>query len=140
MTEFVTRSPEETFTLGEKLGRALPPGSVIALEGALGSGQTVLTKGIARALGITEPVTSPTYTLIAEYDAPVPLCHLDLYRIDGEEEFENLGAEELFRGNGLSVIEWSERAGDALPSRTVNIRIYIESEGARRITAEGWQP
>jgi tRNA threonylcarbamoyladenosine biosynthesis protein TsaE len=115
----VTSSPEETAQIGEKLGRLAGPGTVIALRGPLGAGKTCLTAGIARGLGIQEPVTSPSYPIITEYEgeggARLPFYHIDAYRLSGDADFENLGAAEFLYGAGVSVIEWSERIPGSIP-------------------------
>jgi len=111
LTEYASFSPDETAELGERLARRLGPGSVIALRGGLGAGKTCLVKGIARGLGITENVTSPTYTIISEYAGAVPLYHIDAYRLSGDEDFENTGAGELLgRREGGNYGDRMERA------------------------------
>ncbi len=116
--EFVTtRHPDQTLAVGERLGSALQPGDIVALDGDLGAGKTLLTKGIARSLGISDSdVTSPTFSLIHEYAAPVPLYHFDLYRLEDPEELWNLGYEDYFFGQGICVIEWAERITAYLPA------------------------
>ncbi len=103
------------------------------MQGGLGSGKTTLTKGIAAGLGVKEVVTSPTFTLISEYEGRIPLYHMDLYRLDSVEEFELLGVEDMLYGTGISVIEWSEKAREILPEDTIFIRIRIEADGTRTI-------
>ncbi|MDR2257901.1 MAG: tRNA (adenosine(37)-N6)-threonylcarbamoyltransferase complex ATPase subunit type 1 TsaE [Treponema sp.] len=132
LAEVISSSPEETMALGERIARRLGSGSVVALRGGLGAGKTCLTKGIARGLGIDETITSPTYTIISEYQGRLPLYHIDAYRLDGDEDFENLGGEELLCGGGVSVIEWSERIPRSLPENAVFIEMVI-SGGSRRI-------
>ncbi|GHU88959.1 hypothetical protein FACS189476_07000 [Spirochaetia bacterium] len=127
-----TSSPEETVVLGERLAPHLRPGSVLALRGGLGAGKTCLTKGIARGLGITEEVTSPTYTIISEYGGRLPLYHIDAYRLTGDDDFANLGGEEILYGSGVAVIEWSERLPHSLPVDAITIDIEI-SGGEDRI-------
>jgi tRNA threonylcarbamoyladenosine biosynthesis protein TsaE len=126
-------SPEETIALGERIGRRLTRGSVVALKGGLGAGKTCITKGIARGLGIAEEVTSPTYTIISEYQGALPLYHIDAYRIGGDEEFEALGAEELLYGEGVSVIEWSERIPRSLPADAVEVELELTAREGRKI-------
>jgi tRNA threonylcarbamoyladenosine biosynthesis protein TsaE len=106
----------------------------VLLGGPLGAGKTTLAKGIALALGVTETVTSPTYTIVSDYVGRLALHHIDLYRIAGEEDFEQLGLEELFDGPGVSVVEWPERAGGSLPAGAESITIEIRADGRRRIT------
>jgi tRNA threonylcarbamoyladenosine biosynthesis protein TsaE len=126
LIEVISASPEETVTLGERIGRAVRPGTVIALKGGLGAGKTCLAKGIARGLEVEETVTSPTYTIISEYRGRFPLYHIDAYRLEGDEDFENLGGMELFGGEGVTVIEWSERLPQhSLPEDFISIEIDI---------------
>ena len=141
LTEFVSSSPEETEAFGNKLARRLKTGSVIALRGGLGAGKTCLVKGIARGLGITENITSPTYTIINEYsagnkDQAVTLYHIDAYRLSGDEDFESTGAGELIGNGGISVIEWSERIPRSIPSDAITIHIDITGQQSRSIRIE----
>lgn len=122
---------------GFKIGKKLKPGDIVALNGDLGAGKTTITKGIARALGISEDVTSPTYTIVSEYEGALPLYHMDMYRIEGIEEFEMLGVDELLFGQGVSLIEWSERIAEYLPEDGKAINISINGDGSRSITLEG---
>ena len=134
---FYTESAEQTIGLGEKIGSFLRPGDVIALQGTLAAGKTTITKGIARALGITEDITSPTFTLISVYEGRLPLYHMDVYRLEGSADFSDLGAEEMLSGSGICVIEWSEKIMDELPSRTIVIKLSTENE-KRTVTIENW--
>ena len=133
LIEIVSSSPEETASLGERIARRLRRGSVVALRGGLGSGKTCLAKGIARGLGITENITSPTYTIICEYPAPVPLYHIDAYRLACDEDFENTGALELLGGEGISLVEWSERIPRSLPPDALSVSIEITGPETRLI-------
>jgi tRNA threonylcarbamoyladenosine biosynthesis protein TsaE len=122
--------------LGERFTEKLKKGSVIALKGGLGAGKTCLVKGIARGLGITEIVTSPTYTIVSEYNArlneeTVPLYHIDAYRLSGDEDFENTGAGELLGGGGIAIIEWSERIPRSIPADALHIDIEITGPQSR---------
>jgi tRNA threonylcarbamoyladenosine biosynthesis protein TsaE len=128
-----TRDAEETKEAGRRLGSTLTAGDVIALCGPLGAGKTVFTQGVAESLGIEEPVTSPTFTLISEYYGRMPMYHMDLYRLGTPEEFAWLGVEEMMDGEGVSLVEWSENAGDELPDRTIRVDIRINSDGGRTI-------
>lgn len=135
---FVTHSAEETFQLGKKIGSMLQPGAIIAMEGNLAAGKTTIAKGIAESLGIEETITSPTFTLISEYEGKMPLYHMDVYRLDSCEDFINLGVEDLMYGNGVSIIEWSERVREELPQFTIKLRLEVRGDGGRDITLENW--
>lgn len=111
-------------------------GDVIALFGTLAAGKTTLTKGIAEALEIQEPVTSPTYTIVSEYEGKLPLYHLDTYRLSGEDEALTIGIEELLYGNGVCVIEWSERIQNMLPPHTIRVHISILATGERKFVID----
>ncbi len=135
---FVTKTAEETITLGKRIGEKLTPGTVLALEGTLAAGKTTITKGIAEALGITENITSPTFTLISEYEGRLPLYHMDVYRLDSAEDFINLGTEDLLYGKGISIIEWSEKVRSELPKSTITVSLEIQQDGSRTITIYNW--
>ena len=124
---FKSESPEETQALGERLGKILKQGDVIALIGDLGTGKTCLTQGIARGIGIAPDavVNSPSYILINEYTGSIPIYHIDLYRLENSEEIAELGLSEYMEGNGICIIEWAERMTDALPDTCIQIRITI---------------
>src|SRR5574344_1259289 len=124
---------EDTEALGFRIGKIATRGMLISLRGSLGAGKTVLAKGIARALGITEAIVSPTFTLMQEYDGTMPLYHMDLYRISGCEEFEMMGGEEMLYSNGLTLIEWSEKIDEMLPRSTVFIDVAINPDQSRDI-------
>ena len=123
-----TNSPEETWALAAQLVDELVPGTVIALHGDLGAGKTCLVQGLAASLGIDEPITSPTYTLIGEYQGRLPLHHIDLYRLSGPEEAIGLGLEEYFDADGITAIEWAERAEGLLPPDLLHIQIEANAE------------
>ena len=124
---FQTENPEETQTLGEKLGKTLKRGDVIALVGDLGTGKTCLTQGIARGVGIApdEVVNSPSYILINEYNGEIPIYHIDLYRLENSEEIAELGLSEYIEGDGICIIEWAERMSDLLPDTCIKIHITL---------------
>lgn len=130
-------SENQTIEEGRKIAARLSIPSVISLEGSLGAGKTVFTKGIALGLEIFEEITSPTFTIISEYMGSVPLYHIDLYRIDSIEEMELLGLEEFLYGKGVSVVEWGEKAATLLPEDTIRITISIEKNGFRCIEIPG---
>ncbi len=120
---------QDTFRLGEELGRQVQPGEIFLLEGDLGVGKTVFAKGFAAGLGITEPITSPTFTIIQEYEeGRIPLYHFDVYRIADEEEMYELGYESYFFGDGVCLIEWASRIPDLLPSDCRKICIEKDLE------------
>lgn len=135
---FLTDSPDKTIKLGKKIGKALCPGDIIALQGTLAAGKTTLTKGIASGLEVEDTVTSPTFTLISEYRGRLPLYHMDVYRLDSVEDFLDLGSEELIYGNGVSVIEWSEKIMEWLPHSAIIIRLSAGENDSRRIEIENW--
>jgi tRNA threonylcarbamoyladenosine biosynthesis protein TsaE len=133
----ISASPDETMAAGERIGSLLHKGCVVALTGYLGAGKTCLTKGIARALGVRDPVTSPTYTIISEYEGRVPFYHIDAYRLGGDDDFAGIGGEELLYGEGVSVIEWSERIPGSIPADALVVSIEIMEDQRRRITVRG---
>lgn len=139
MLTFTTSSAEETITLGEKIGRLLKKGDIIAMQGTLAAGKTTITKGIAKALGITDTITSPTFCLISEYQGKMPLYHMDVYRLDGTEDFINLGTDDMLYGDGVSIIEWSEKIMDELPSNTIVLKITPQDDGKRLIEIDNWK-
>ena len=122
--EFVTNSPEETEELGERLGRALSPGDVVAFTGDLGAGKTAFTRGIARGLGIGDRVTSPTFAIVNEYEGGrLPLFHFDMYRLTSSDELFDIGWEDYLARGGVCAVEWSENVADALERDTVRVDI-----------------
>jgi len=128
---------EETVDLGRRLGRAARPGDVLALVGDLGSGKTRLAKGLAEGLGAARAreVTSPTFVLCREYlDGRIPFYHLDAYRLRGAADLEAIGSDEIFGGDGLSAVEWADRAPGALPPDHLEIRLEITGPTDRRLT------
>ena len=138
MLTFTTSSAEETIALGQKIGKLLKKGDIIAMQGTLAAGKTTITKGIAQALGITETITSPTFCLISEYEGTMPLYHMDDYRLDGTEDFINLGTDVMIYGDGVSIIEWSEKIMDELPSSTIILKITPQEDGKRLIEIDNW--
>lgn len=135
-----SKSSEETIEIGKKIGSLLKKGDILAMQGTLAAGKTTITKGIAESLGVTDVITSPTFCLISEYEGKIPLYHFDVYRLEGSEDFINLGAEDMIYGDGVSIIEWSEKIMDELPSSTIIIRIETDSSdnSSRKITIENW--
>ena len=141
-----TNSPEETFALGQKLGEQAKAGQIYPLNGDLGVGKTVFTQGIARGLGITEAVSSPTFTIVQVYEeGRLPFYHFDVYRIGDIEEMEEIGYDDYFFGNGVCMIEWAELIEELIPENSIHVTIEKDLEKGfdyRRITItglEGWE-
>ena len=133
-----THSPEETEAVGRKLAAQLRPGDVLAYYGDLGAGKTAFTRGLAAGLGVTEPVTSPTYTIVNEYlGGRLPLFHFDMYRLSSADDLFDIGWEDYLSRGGVCAVEWSENVMDALPEDTVWVRIAREGDTGRSITIEG---
>ncbi|MBE6349444.1 MAG: tRNA (adenosine(37)-N6)-threonylcarbamoyltransferase complex ATPase subunit type 1 TsaE [Spirochaetaceae bacterium] len=139
MLEIFTNSAEETILLGNKIGKLLEPGDIIAMQGTLAAGKTTFTKGIAQSLAINETITSPTFTLISEYEGIRPLYHMDVYRLNSEEEFIDLGVEDLMYSDGISIIEWSEKVMGQLPKKTIIIHIEILENDKRKFTISNFK-
>lgn len=124
-----TYSPEETFRFGKSLGEKAEKGQVFALDGDLGCGKTVFTQGFAAGLGVSGPVTSPTFTILQIYnDGRLPLYHFDVYRIEDPDEMDEIGYEDCFYGDGVSLVEWAVRIEDLMPEDTVHILIQKNPE------------
>lgn len=119
----LSHSPEETEALGQQLAQWLPEAAVVALRGPLGAGKTAFVRGLATGLGASSRVTSPTFTLVHEYGGRIPVFHFDLYRLGGPDELWELGWEDYLARGGVCAVEWSERAGDALPPDTVFVTL-----------------
>ena len=135
--QYITTSPAETEALGAALGKILPAGTVIAYRGDLGAGKTAFTRGLARGLGFTDMVTSPTYTIVNEYlGGRLPLFHFDMYRLPSSDDLWDIGWEDYLDRNGICAVEWSENVDDALEN-PLNITIEKLGEDTRRITIEG---
>lgn len=136
-----TRSPEETYELGRKIGLQARPGQVYTLTGDLGVGKTVFTQGVAAGLGITEPVSSPTFTIVQVYEeGRLPFYHFDVYRIGDIEEMEEIGYDDYFFGNGVCLIEWAELIQELLPKQIISVTIEKNPEKGfdyRKITIDG---
>lgn len=121
---YESHSAEETFEIGRKIGMEALPGTIICLDGDLGTGKTVFTKGVAAGLGITEPVVSPTFTVVQIYEeGRLPLYHFDVYRIDDPDEMEEIGYRDYFYGEGITIIEWSELIAEIIPEDAKRIVI-----------------
>ena len=135
--EFITNSPEQTEQVGQRLGQALRPGTVLAYLGDLGAGKTAFTRGLARGLGATEMVTSPTYTIVNEYlSGRMPLFHFDMYRLSSSDDLWDIGWEDYLERGGVCAVEWSENVRDAMEG-AITVCIQKLGEDTRKITITG---
>ena len=134
--EYITHSPAETEELGCRLGRTLGPGAVVAYFGGLGMGKTAFTRGLARGLGCRGRVTSPTFTIVNEYDGPTPLFHFDMYRLADADALFDIGWEDYLDRGGVCAVEWSENVTEAMAG-AVSVTIDVLGENTRRITISG---
>ena len=140
MYSVITSSPEQTWRIGEMLGALLGPGDIVCLYGDLGAGKTSLSYGIALGLEVKEQyITSPTFTFVNEYEGRVPFYHIDLYRLNDPDELENIGFEEYIDSDGVTVVEWAERAEDELPEERLSVYLHYVNENSREVgfLAEG---
>lgn len=136
--EYYSKSERETECLGQALGVRLTPGTVIAYTGDLGAGKTAFTRGLAQGLGIGERVTSPTYTIVNEYEGRIPLFHFDMYRLSSSEDLFDIGWEDYLARGGVLAVEWSERVADAMEGALrIDIRRDPSAENGRYITISG---
>lgn len=135
--KIITREPMETEAFAEKLGKRLQSGTVLALFGDLGAGKTTFVRGLARGLGVTGGVSSPTYTIVNEYPGPIPLFHFDMYRLGSADELFEIGWEDYLGRGGVMAIEWSERVEDAFEGDEVRVRLQKGDGDTRIITVEG---
>ncbi len=135
MISVVTRNEAETRALGEKLGSMLGPGDFVALYGDLGAGKTRFAQGVARGVGVDPNVyiTSPTYTILNEYNGNYPFYHFDLYRLGGDADIAELGFDEYFHGGGVCLVEWADRLSSGLPEQYLKVYFCLEAENYRRI-------
>lgn len=131
--EYLSHSPEETEHIGEMLGRRLRPGTVVAYRGGLGMGKTAFTRGLARGLGCAGRVTSPTFTIVNEYDGATPLFHFDMYRLGSSDGLFDIGWEDYLTRGGVCAVEWSERVDDAMPADTLWVDIARGTDESDRI-------
>jgi len=132
-----TGSPEETRAFAQRLGALLQPGDVLVLAGEMGAGKTAFTKGVALALGIEEQVASPTFTIVREYAASIPLVHVDVYRLDHVQELHDLGLDDLLGEEAITVVEWGDKVSAALPGDRLDIRIeFGEGDDDRVFTID----
>ena len=135
--QFITNSPAQTEAVGAALARILLPGTVIAYRGDLGAGKTAFTRGLARGLGVNDPVTSPTYTIVNEYlGGRMPLFHFDMYRLHSADDLWDIGWEDYLERGGVCAVEWSENVAEAMEN-PITVTIEKTGEESRRITIEG---
>lgn len=132
----ISKSADETFNVGLNLAGKLSPGDVIAFHGDLGAGKTVFVRGLAHGLGLDARVTSPTFTIVNEYNGKIPLFHFDMYRLSGSDELFEIGWEDYLGRGGICAVEWSEITEDAFPENTINIYITKIDDNTREITIE----
>ena len=138
MATFISNSPAETEAIGRRLAEDVEPGSILALQGELGSGKTLFTKGFAAGLGSDSAVSSPTFTIVHEYrTGRLPVYHFDFFRVESPQSFERLGFDDYFFGDGVSVIEWADRFPEFIPEQARWILFEIKSENQRAITFKG---
>ena len=137
--QFVSHSTQETEQFGEEVAKSLRGGDVLAFTGSLGMGKTAFTRGLARGLGCRGRVTSPTFTIVNEYDGKIPLFHFDMYRLGSSDELFDIGWDDYLARGGVCAVEWSERVSDALPDDTIYVDIARgeEGENTRTITVTG---
>jgi tRNA threonylcarbamoyladenosine biosynthesis protein TsaE len=135
--KFNSTTREQTISIGKRVGSKLIAGMVVALQGPLGAGKTTLVKGIALSLGIIEQITSPTFIIISEYSGKYKLYHVDLYRLQCEQEAYDLGLEEIIYGQGITLIEWPEKIQGLLPKDAIKVMIEINNNGERKIKVWG---
>ena len=135
--EFITNSPEETEAVGRALAAVLHPGAVLAYRGDLGAGKTAFTRGLARGLGVSDPVTSPTYTIVNEYlSGRMPLFHFDMYRLHSADDLFDIGWDDYLERGGVCAVEWSENVWEAMEDAIV-VTIEKTGDDSRKITIEG---
>jgi len=131
--EYISNSAQETEALGERLAARLRPGDVIAYTGDLGAGKTAFVRGMAQGLGISQRVTSPTFTIVNEYEGPTPLFHFDMYRLNGSEDLFDIGWEDYLARGGVCAVEWSENVADALEDEPIRVDIRRGEHDGQRV-------
>jgi tRNA threonylcarbamoyladenosine biosynthesis protein TsaE len=141
--QLLSTSPDDTLALAERVGALLRPGDVVVLSGELGTGKTVFAKGLARALGVTDPVVSPTFTIVHEYAGVVPFVHVDVYRIDRLQELHDLGFDDLLGADAVTVVEWGDRVGSLLPTDRLAVALELGDAPNTRVVeieavGSGW--
>jgi len=134
---FSSESPEDTLAIARALGEALRPGDVVALVGDLGAGKTLFCKGVGEALGIPPGrIVSPTFTIVTEHAGPVPLTHIDVYRLSGAREADEIGMRELLSGDGVCLVEWAEKIAELLPMDCIQVTFTISGDDRREIAID----
>jgi len=132
--ELTSNSPDDTLAIARALGAALRPGDVVALYGELGAGKTLFCKGVGEALGIAaDRILSPTFTIVTEHEGPVPLTHIDVYRLAGAREADEIGMRELLSGDGVCLVEWAEKIEELLPKDCIQVRFFFSGDDRREI-------
>jgi len=136
--KYLSNNTNDTIALGKRIGKKLKPGDVVALIGNLGAGKTVFTKGIAEGLGVkaAKYVNSPTFVLIKQYKGKLPLYHFDLYRMDSQQQVKEIGYEEYFYGDGVTVVEWADKIKELLPKKYLRVQFSIKGKEKRQIKYE----
>ncbi len=138
---FTSNSPEDTLAIARALGAALRPGDVVALYGDLGAGKTLFCKGVGEALGIPpDRIVSPTFTIVTEHAGPVPLTHIDVYRLSGAREADEIGMRELLSGDGVCLVEWAEKIAELLPTDCIQVKFIILGDDRREIAVAAPDP
>jgi len=138
--EFLTRSADETERVGERLGRRLVPGDVVALSGELGAGKTCFIRGLARGLGVTQGVSSPTFVIVNQYTGRMPVFHIDAYRTESLTELLDIGFDEYVSGDSVTVIEWSDKLEPLLPPGAIRVRVSGLGDEPRTIRIDASEP
>ena len=133
MFTYISNSPDETYKIGETIGKITNPGDILCLNGELGAGKTVFAKGVASGLGVQGRVASPTFTLINEHQGRIPFYHMDVYRLGSPEEMLDLGYEEYFYDQGVTLVEWAQLVDEVLPGERLDIAITQAGEHHRKL-------
>lgn len=129
----ITRSTDETLAIASQVGELLRPGDLVVLAGDLGAGKTTFARGIARGLDVTDPVVSPTFTIVREYAGRVPFVHIDVYRLDNLQELYDLGLDELLRDDAVTVVEWGDVVSRLLPRERLEVKIELGASDDERV-------
>lgn len=138
MRDFLWSGEEDTAKFGRRLGELLFPGATVVLNGDLGAGKTTLSQSVGLGLGVEDYITSPTFALVNEYEGRLPMYHMDVYRIEAVDELDDLGLDDYFYSDGVSVVEWGERIERFLPEHRLELRIEKVSESERRVIVQAF--